>query len=279
MPSKTKVAKKRSPTDSYGSIQRNYGFIKQRVKDLTTIDLDNYKTRQMQRRLKALFSRSGYPSWSQYFHHLETDSVALRSFKSYLTINVSKFLRDKHKWTYLADNILPALLKERGRLRIWSAGCSHGAEAYTLAMILGELQNGVGGHYILATDIDLDMLSRAKRGGPYSSEDVEDLGQARLDKYFDIRDGAYWVRAPLRSKIKFRRHDLLNDPFENRFDLVVCRNVVIYFIDETKKELYRRFAASLRNGGILFVGATEIVPSVPGLPLHSVAISFYRKGE
>jgi len=258
---------------------REYAFIKRRVKELTAIDLSNYKTRQMQRRLKALIARSGFSSWREYLRHLESNAEALGAFKSYLTINVSRFFRDTEKWTYLAKRVMPALLKERHRLRIWSAGCSHGAEAYTLAIILDELQRGVAGHYILATDIDSAMLSKARQGGPYSREDIEDLNKTRLQKYLEKRDGAYWVPPSLRSKVKFRHHDLLNDPFERSFDLIVCRNVVIYFIDETKKELYSRFAASLRKGGILFVGGTEIIPTIPGLPLHSMAISFYRRGE
>ena len=265
MPPITQLVSQSRGSDSSTYMPREYAFIKRRVKELTAIDLSNYKTRQMQRRLKALIARSGFSSWKEYLR--------------YLTINVSRFFRDTKKWTYLANRVMPALLKERHRLRIWSAGCSHGAEAYTLAIILDELQRGVAGHYILATDIDSAMLSKARQGGPYSREDIEDLNKIRLLKYLEKRDGAYWVPPSLRSKVKFRHHDLLNDPFERSFDLIVCRNVVIYFIDETKKELYSRFAASLRKGGILFVGGTEIIPTIPGLPLHSMAISFYRRGE
>ncbi len=249
MPPTTRFAHNNLSSGSNASAQGQYLFIKRRVRALTGIDLDSYKSPQMQRRLNALLVRSGCSSWQEYFRRLESDPVALRAFNSYLTINVSKFFRDAPKWTYLADKVIPGLLERRRRLRIWSAGCSHGAEAYTIAMILDGLQNGRVGHYVLATDIDSDMLSKAKLGGPYSKKDIEDVDEARLLRCFEKRDGSCWVSPSLRAKVQFRQHDLLRDPFENDFDLIVCRNVVIYFTDESKKSLYRRFAASLRTGG------------------------------
>ena len=100
-----------------------------------------------------------------------------------------------------------------------------------------------------------------------------------LATHFDVEDEFYRVRPDLRARVRFRHHDLLNDPFEKSFDLIVCRNVVIYFTDEAKKTLYRRFADSLREGGILFVGGTETIPFLHRLPLRPTAISFYRKTD
>jgi chemotaxis protein methyltransferase CheR len=255
----------------------HYALVRRKVRELVHIDLDNYKSRQMHRRLNALISRSGQPSWEAYFRHLETNPQALQAFKAYLTINVSRFFRDRPKWDHLTRQVLPALLRERSHLRIWSAGCSNGAEAYTLAMILHGLESGHGGHHILATDIDTDVLARAQRGGPYTRDDVQEVDRTNLQTHFEERDGAFWVRPALTSRVRFRRHDLLNEPFESGYDLVVCRNVVIYFTDDAKRVLYRRFADSLRDGGILFVGGTETVSSLSELPLRSTAISFYQK--
>jgi chemotaxis protein methyltransferase CheR len=256
-----------------------YELVRRKVLALVNIDLAHYKSRQMQRRLNALLTRSGKASWEEYFLHLERNPEALRSFKAYLTINVSRFFRDRPKWDHLAGQVLPELLQERRRLRIWSAGCSNGAEAYTLAMILHDLGAIDTGHYILATDIDTDVLEKAKQGGPYTREDVQEVPTHHLATHFDVEDEFYRVRPDLRARVRFRHHDLLNDPFEKSFDLIVCRNVVIYFTDEAKKTLYRRFADSLREGGILFVGGTETIPSLHRLPLRPTAISFYRKTD
>ncbi len=256
-----------------------YLIVKRQVMELARIDLDNYKSRQVQRRLGTLLARSGYPTWQAYFGHLQHDREALQAFKDYLTINVTEFFRDPQKWEYLEQSILPALLRERRSLRIWSAGCSHGAEPYTLAMLLDELTGTGARHYILATDIDQAMLTTAQRGGPYPASEVKAVTPARLARYFVAQGDKYTVRPDLRGRVTFRSHNLLLDPFEGDFDLIVCRNVVIYFVEETKRALYQRFAQALRPGGVLFVGGTEIVLATPALPLGNFAISFYRRRE
>jgi len=258
---------------------RAYMLVKKRVRELVEVDLNYYKAPQVRRRLDALLSRSGHGTWSRYFQQLEGDPQALREFKNYLTINVSEFYRDANKWVCLAEKVLPELLRKRTRMRIWSAGCSHGAEAYTLAMILDQVSSFPRGHYILATDIDRGMLDVGRRGGPYSADDVRGVKKDVLRRCFEQNGDGYLVKPALRSRVTFRHHDLLNDPFEEDFDLIACRNVVIYFTQETKSALYRRFADALRPGGVLFVGGTEIIPSVKELPLRSFHISFYRKHE
>jgi len=254
-----------------------YALLCKRIWHLARVDLHHYKRPQMVRRLNALLARSGFDNWVSYFDYLARDEAALQSFRSYLTINVTKFFRDPHKWTHLADVILPQLLRERPRLRLWSAGCSQGAEPYTLAMLLDELGQAESGHSILATDIDDGKLAVARAGGPYKSDDLEHVSAPRRSRYLEWRDGAWWIRHHRLPAIAFRHHDLLNDPFAQGYDLIVCRNVVIYFVDEVKRALYARFAEALRPGGILFVGGTESIPSAPDLGLRSAGISFYRK--
>lgn len=259
--------------------EREYILVKRNIRELLEINLDDYKSRQMQRRLKAQLARSGFRTWQRYFSHLKEDPEALQAFKNYLTINVSEFFRDPHKWEHLASKVLPPMLKNGARLRIWSAGCSHGAEPYTLAMLLDDLSSSPNHHRILATDIDRAMLDRAREGGPYTADDVRHVAKRRLARCFERKDDGYWVKPFLRTRVSFRQHNLLEDAFEKRFDLIVCRNVVIYFVEETKRMLYRQFAESLRTGGVLFVGGTEIISSLSELPLQSIAISFYGKKE
>ncbi len=256
-----------------------YTIVKRKVMELARLDLNNYKSRQVQRRLDSLLARSGYSTWQAYLAHLQNDRDALQAFKNYLTINVTEFFRDPLKWEYLEKSVLPTLLSERRRLRIWSAGCSHGAEPYTLAILLDELTGAATRHHILATDIDEAMLATARRGGAYPAAEVKAVTPARLARYFEAQGDTYTVRPDLRGRVTFRAHNLLHDPFEGDFDLIVCRNVVIYFVEETKRALYQRFAQALRPGGVLFVGGTEIVPAMPALPLGNIAISFYRRRE
>ncbi|HHX43191.1 MAG TPA: protein-glutamate O-methyltransferase CheR [Chloroflexi bacterium] len=255
-----------------------YLYIQREVKRLVRVDLDHYKRPQVQRRLDTLLARSGYPTWQAYFAYLRTNQEAMQGFRDYLTINVTEFFRDPQKWQYLEQNILPELLRQRQRLRIWSAGCSHGAEPYTLAILLDELGGGAR-HHILATDIHRAVLAKAQQGGPYLANEVRAVTPARLARYFVAHGESYTIRPELRSRATFRAHNLLLDDFDEDFDLIVCRNVVIYFVEESKRALYQRFAQALRPGGVLFVGGTELVPALPNLPLSNVAVSFYRRRE
>lgn len=256
-----------------------YALVKRDVMRLVHVNLDDYKRPQVQRRLETLLARSGHRTWPAYFRHLQHDQEALASFRDYLTINVTEFFRDAQRWEYLERTILPALLRERRRLRVWSAGCSHGAEPYSLAILLDELTGAGARHTILATDIHQAVLAKARQGGPYPANEVRAVTPARLARYFLADGDMYSVRPDLRARVTFRSHNLLLDPFEEDFDLIVCRNVVIYFVEEAKRALYQRFAGALRPGGVLFVGGTEIVPALPAIPLDNVAVSFYRRRE
>jgi chemotaxis protein methyltransferase CheR len=142
-----------------------YGIIKTSIKRLLNIDLTYYKDEQMRRRLDSWLIRSGAQNWDVYLHRLSSDSVELRKFRDYLTINVSEFFRDPERWQALRTQVLPDLLKEalrtnppRGGLRIWSAGCSIGPEPYTLAILLDEIAPGRD-HTIVATDLDQGALA------------------------------------------------------------------------------------------------------------------------
>lgn len=256
---------------------KTYDFIKQQILKLTGINLDFYKSEQMQRRLGTFLIRSGHKDWASLFKEASSDPAASRRLKDFLTINVSSFFRDTDKYSHLQRVVLPQLLQERPRLRIWSAGCSRGQEPYTIAMVLTELTGNADQHYLLATDLDRSALDWAQAGGPYTSDDVAGMPAAWRERYFDQRDGKYWLNRKLRHQIRFKQQNLLEDPFENNFDLIICRNVVIYFTAPVKDELYQRFRDALRPGGILFVGGTEIVPKASSLGLETVGISFYRR--
>ncbi len=265
--------------------ESEYNFIKRETLSLTGVDLNCYKTPQVQRRLKTYLLRSKYATWRNFFSGVRNDPVELGKFKDYLTINVSSFFRDPGKFEYLQETILPELLRGRSSLRVWSAGCSRGHEPYSFAIMLSELTTPYRRHHILATDLDQSALQWAQAGGPYTAEDVANLPSVLLDRYFKVRDGAYYVIDNLRHRVAFRQHNLLVDPFtslepgEVGFDLIACRNVVIYFTPAVKDRLYRHFYNTLRPGGVLFIGGTEIVSQAVEIGFEAAGISFYRRNH
>jgi chemotaxis protein methyltransferase CheR len=232
----------------------------------------------MQRRLLALATRQGAPTLRAFAQAMERDTKALEAFQNFFTINVSEFFRDPARWTALAEQVLPKLMQSpRRALRIWSAGCSIGAEPYLVAILLKELAPR-GAHRIVATDADRTVLARARRGDGYGPADLRQVTPERLARYFTpAADGqTHAVRPELKPLIEFREHNLLGAAPGDGHYLILCRNVVIYFTDEAKAVLYQRFVDALRPGGALFVGGTEIVRGAEQLGLAAGA-SFYHK--
>jgi chemotaxis protein methyltransferase CheR len=260
-----------------------YTQVKSQIWRLLRIDLSQYKSEQMCRRLDSWLVRSSTTTWDDYFRQVQEDPKELRRFRDYLTINVSEFFRDADRWQNLKDQVLPELLKEaqrlrpgRGGLKIWSAGCSTGQEPYTLAMLLDEIAPGQN-HQVMATDLDRGALQKAMARGPYSLDDVRNVSAERRAKYFETGGPPFFVKEKTGRVIKFRELNLLLDSFDTNFDLIVCRNVIIYFTAEAKSELYKRFQAALRPGGVLFIGGTEVIPRPTEIGLHSQGISLYAR--
>jgi chemotaxis protein methyltransferase CheR len=243
----------------------------------TGIDLDCYKGTQMERRLQTIMRRVGLSDLSAYARLLARDAARLKEFQDFLTINVSEWLRNPEKWEELKDEILPLLRRQNPRLKLWSAGCSNGSEPYSLAMVLDE-SDPHGQAQILATDLDEEILKVAT-AGIYMDKDLRNVSPARRTRYLTERDGLFTVRPELKAKITFARHNLLADPFPTDLDLILCRNVVIYFTEPVKDELYRKFHRALRPGGILFVGGTESLLRAREFGFESVSPFFYRKAR
>ena len=148
---------------------KDWGSFKHKLKMKTEIDLDLYKEPQMKRRIGNLVTRAGMDSYTAYFDKVARDKDDFAAFVEYLTINVSEFFRTPEKFSKLETDVIPDLLKRSPKLNIWSAGCSIGAEPYSLAMIMKELTPGVR-HRILASDLDGEIIAKAKRGVYYDTE-------------------------------------------------------------------------------------------------------------
>jgi chemotaxis protein methyltransferase CheR len=258
-----------------------YAQVKTSIKRAMDIDLENYKEEQMKRRLDSWLIRSRMPTWKDYLSLISTDAEELAKFRNYLTINVTEFFRDPNRWAQVSSEILPGLIRNipdqhaTGDLKIWSAGCSTGAEAYTLAMIM-EDSFPSRKYSILATDLDRGVLLKARDRGPYTQDDIRNLTPIQRQQYITPSE-PYYVADKLRKRIQFQEQDLLKDRFDSGFDLIVCRNVVIYFTTASKDMLYEKFSRALRPSGVLFVGGTEIISTPQKFGLQSFGISFYRK--
>ena len=257
---------------------KDWETFKVKLKQKTEIDLDLYKEAQMKRRINNLVIRSPHKSFTAYFDAVAKNKETFAEFIEYLTINVSEFFRNADKFSVLEKSIIPKLLKTSPRLSIWSAGCSIGAEPYSLAIIMKELTPNVR-HRILATDLDVEILAKARRG-VYLDNEIKSMSKDRLQKYFtQTPDGKYAIKPDIKSLIEFRRHNLLKDRFETGFDLILCRNVVIYFTEEAKAQLYSNFFNALKPGGMLFVGATEAILNYRKLGYTSSQPFFYEKPQ
>lgn len=191
-----------------------------------------------------------------------------------MTTNETLWFRDAYPFEVLKSRVLPELIKANPsqRLRIWSAACSSGQEPYSLSMAideyersnLGQLKSGV---QIVATDLSPTMLSNCKSGEYDSLAMGRGLSQERLQRYFDARPGGRWaVKPAIRSRVEFRPLNLLDSyAILGKFDVVFCRNVLIYFSAEVKKDILLRIHSTLKPGGYLFLGASE---ALNGLPDH-----------
>ncbi|MFZ5644582.1 MAG: CheR family methyltransferase [Bacillota bacterium] len=239
------------------------------------LDLNSYKETQLKRRLDGLLTRQKIKSYAELFQQLTTDRMAYQTFLDHLTINVSEFFRDPHRWVDLEKKVFSEILQTRGIIKIWSAACSIGAEPYSLAILLDELSPGKA-HRLEATDIDKTILDTADVG-KYTQDAVRNVSKERLAKYFNVLGNSYLIKENIKKKVNFRRHDLLSDTYGNGYDLIVCRNVTIYFTREAQDKINKGFSQSLNPGGYLFIGGSEMIFNYQELGMEKVFPCFYRK--
>lgn len=261
---------------SLDAADREFAALCSAAQDTLGLHLESYRGRQLERRLGFFRQRHGLASNADLARRLRSDEELRQKFADFLTINVTEFFRNPERFQTLRERYLPALLKQRLSLRVWSAGCSIGAEIYSVAMLLLEMAPEAK-HELLATDIDAGSLARARKA-IYKPQEVRETPVNMRRRYFQEMDDQRLALSPqVRNMVRFQHHDLLRDSFPENMDLILCRNVVIYFTQETKAALYRRLYDSLRPGGILFIGATESVFEARQIGLKYREPCFYEK--
>ncbi|TAH72164.1 MAG: protein-glutamate O-methyltransferase CheR [Anaerolineaceae bacterium] len=255
----------------------SYEAFKESIFQLTNIDLNSYKERQMKRRIDSLITKHGITSYSSYVQILKSEKVFYDEFINYITINVSEFYRNPEQWKVLENEIIPYIFNCFGKqLKIWSAACSTGDEPYSLVMLLSNFLP-LSKIKIIATDIDRLVIEKAKIG-IYHQKSLKDLPIEYINKYFvQVNDKAYKIADEIKACVDFKQHDLLKDPYPADCDLIVCRNVLIYFTDEAKNRIYNNFRQALKKNAILFVGSTEQMLQANQLGFQSLKSFFYVK--
>jgi chemotaxis protein methyltransferase CheR len=256
----------------------SYEAFKKEIYKLTNIDLSCYKENQMRRRIDQLATKNKVSSYEDYLRLIKHDKVLFDQFVNFLTINVSEFYRNTDQWKLLDETVIPKLLKEHGNhVKIWSAACSTGDEPYSLAMAFSKyipLTN----ISILATDIDKQVLQQAQVG-LYNAKSIAGVPADMKEKYFTQVGSSYQVSEELKRHITFKEHNLLSDPYPKDFDLILCRNVVIYFTDEAKDVIYRKFYQSLKQHGVLFIGNTEQISNYKDIGFKRMSSFYFEKSE
>ena len=234
----------------------DYEYFKKAVLDLTKIDLDAYKEKQMKRRIDTLIAKNKITGYENYVAALKKDNRMFEEFVNYLTINVSEFYRNPDQWQIMDREIIPELIRKFGKnLKIWSAACSTGDEPYSLVMAFSR-HLPLNQIKIFATDLDKQVIAKAKTG-LYVEKSIASVPEDFKKKYFTKIGPSYQISNEIKSRVEFKEHNLLKDTYPTDCHLIVCRNVLIYFTEEAKDEVFRKFQKCLKPGGFLFIGSTE----------------------
>jgi len=234
----------------------DYEGFKSAVLRMTGIDLSAYKEAQMKRRINTLIDKHKIAGYDDFVVALRSNKELFEEFVNYLTINVSEFYRNPEQWEMMDKEYIPELISKFGKnLKIWSAACSTGDEPYSLVMALSR-HLPLNQIKIYATDIDKQVLAQAKTG-LYAEKSLAGVPKDFKEKYFTKVGNSYQISNDIKSRVEFKEANLLKDPYPPRCHFIICRNVLIYFTEEAKEEMYQKFSDSLVDGGFFFIGSTE----------------------
>ncbi|MDB4876810.1 MAG: methyltransferase, CheR-type with sensor [Gemmatimonadetes bacterium] len=232
-------------------LKRNRGF-----------DFTGYKRASLERRVAKRMQGLNMATFAEYLDHLEVHPEEFVILFNTILINVTAFFRDPSTWDVVAGTIIPELLARHQPglpIRVWSAGCASGEEAYTLAMLFAEAMGAepFREHVkIYATDVDEEALGKARQAA-YTEREIEGVPPELLEKYFERVDGRFVFQKDIRRQVIFGRHDLIQDAPISRVDLLTCRNTLMYFNAETQARILSRLQFALNDNGVLVLGRAE----------------------
>ena len=225
-------------------------------------DLGSYKDRCIKRRIASRVRARGLTDSARYVELLDSDNDELDALLAVLTIHVSQFFRNPSTYRVIEEKILPELIKRarqsgQKELQIWSVGCAGGEEPYSLALLLNEMPLGDLRISILGTDVSQPILESARRA-EYDAQRLAEVPDIVREQYFERLEGTrFRLRPEVSQRVSVRRHDILTDPDYPSADLILCRNVMIYFSREEQAKILARFAKSLGVDGFMVLGRAE----------------------
>lgn len=248
------------------NLEEDVGFelLKRAITESTGFNCDQYKEAHFKRRVNVRVRATSSENYGEYLRLLKKDSEEYEYLIKALTINVSEFFRNPETFEVIEKEVIPFLIKSRSdsiikSIRIWSAGCATGEEVYSLAILLHRVLGRDFDKYrisIIGTDIDTLSLEKALKG-VYRENVLKNVDMSTKENYFVKRSETYQVSDQLKNMIRFKRHDMISESCTDRFDLIICRNVMIYFKKEVQEQLQLNFHRALNRGGFFVIGKAE----------------------
>ena len=242
----------------------SYQRLKKKLQEMVGVDFGGYRDEYLKRRMSIRLRATNTNTFSRYLQYLNKNPDEYSVLLNEITINYTTFLRDPDVYRYLEFFILPKLFQSCP-VRIWSAGCASGEEPYSLAILTHKiLGSKLATHpvTIYASDIDKDALSKASKG-EYQEKQLQGVGRLLIDNYFTKDGGIYRVKDHVKQLIHFEEFDLMKPAAHTGLDLILCRNVMIYFSREGQQQVHMHFYNALRDGGYFVSGKAEILSGEP----------------
>ncbi len=242
---------------------QGFSELRKRILKERGLDLSQYREKCLKRRIALRLRANGVHTYPEYMVVLKKDPLEYEKLFDTITINVTDFFRDKSAYRFIENKVIPELLSSKEKkgkkiIRAWSAGCACGAEPYSLAILFHKILKDKTGDYLIsiyATDIDEKVLENAK-SAEYEAGAVSKVEGKILNRYFH-QNLKYTLKEEIKQMVKFKRHDLISEmPFAH-LDIIMCRNVLIYFSRHLQVKLFSRFYEALNRGGYLVLGKTE----------------------
>ncbi|WP_246275895.1 CheR family methyltransferase [Methanolobus zinderi] len=252
------AANKKSKEDA------DFASLKNIIKTRLGFNCEYYKDSHFRRRIDVRLRATGSENFGEYIQVLKQDQNEQDILLETLTVNVTNFFRNSEVYDIIEKEVLPAVIKSKGigmnkSIKIWSAGCSIGVEAYSIAMLFHHILGNRIGRYnisITGTDIDKASLQHA-RNGIYSEVEMKDVRPDFMQRYFVKEGNQYHIKDELKKMTRFKPHDMISGPKMGGFDIIFCRNVTIYFEKELQEKLYMKFYEGLNKDGFFVMGKTE----------------------
>jgi chemotaxis protein methyltransferase CheR len=241
-----------------------YQKLKRLLHETVGLDCNGYREEYLKRRFAVRLRATGTNNYRRYVRYLKKNPAEFNLVINNLVINYTTFFRDLDVYVYLEKTLLPRLFKSND-VRIWSAGCATGEEPYSLAILVHKLLGKKLPNRkvtILASDLDEDALAKAVKG-EYNRKQLKGLEDSLIDKYFSKNGASYQVKDFVKQLIHFEKRDLMKPSLHKGFDLILCRNVMIFFSRESQQQIHMHFYNALREGGYLVIGKSDILSGEP----------------